>query len=46
MNENYVKCVKMNENCNLKKLLENSNLIPELPRKTAVAMFRLITGHA
>ena len=43
MNENYVRYVKMNGN--LEKLLENSNLIPEQPHKTAVAMFRLITRH-
>ena len=37
INDNYVKYVKLNGN--LKKLLENSNLIPELARKTVVTMF-------
>ena len=33
------------ENKNWESLLRNTNLIPDLPRKTAVAHFRLTTGH-
>uniref|UniRef100_A0A8D8ULK8 RNase H type-1 domain-containing protein n=1 Tax=Cacopsylla melanoneura TaxID=428564 RepID=A0A8D8ULK8_9HEMI len=36
---------KEGENKSWKNLIETPNIIPELPRKAAVASFRLLTGH-
>ena len=46
INHNYnIELLAESENTKWKNLLENIHLIPEIPRKSAVAMFKLLTGH-
>lgn len=41
-----LKLINKNGNSNMRKILKDPKLITEAHRKSAVAMFRMITGHS